>query len=266
MLSLTIGATGCGRIRFANSGVMHRRINAKTSFLAITFRYTPRRECEAARIRIEALSRANLFYAIPSSHQRHARQSNEQAVLDYAGNISQGPGQGGWVFDLSEAAIEDLVPVIGVVRAAVGSRAEFCGSAQARNLLFDHRTGEGNNLDRQRKLSENRYQLCRVSDHYHLLRSSSDDFFAQKRAASTFDQVQLGIDFIRAVDVDIDDGMLVERAQRDADGAGEFSSGVRCRDADHLQARSYAFAESQDSEIGGGTGAEADDVAISHQF
>ncbi len=103
------------------------------------------------------------------------------------------------------------IAVVGEVRTAVGACAQFYRRAERGNLFFDHRSRERNNFDRQRKFPEHGNQLAGIGDHDHLLRGCGNDFFAQQRAASAFDQIELRIDFVRAVDIDVDHGMLVER-------------------------------------------------------
>jgi hypothetical protein len=91
--------------------------------------------------------------------------------------------------------------------------------AEGNDFLLDYGSRKGNDLDGQRKFAEDGNKFCGVRNHYHFLRGGRDYLLAQQRAAAAFDQAQMRIEFIGAVDGDIDDGMLVERGQRNAGGA-----------------------------------------------
>ena len=62
----------------------------------------------------------------------------------------------------------------------------------------------GIDLDRQRKAAERSHPFGIVGDHDHAVRRRRDDLFAQQRAAAALDQVAARIDFVGAVDGQIE--------------------------------------------------------------
>ena len=88
--------------------------------------------------------------------------------------------------------------------------------SQGRNSLREQRLREGNDFDRQRKLAQHRDLLARVTDDDQLPGRRSDDLFPQQRAAAAFDEIQLRIEFVGAVDGDVDLLEFLERGQRNA--------------------------------------------------
>src|SRR5450631_218333 len=103
--------------------------------------------------------------------------------------------------------------------------------------------------------------LARVADHEETLRSGRNNFLAKQRAAATFDQIQLRINFIGAVHIDVNLGMLFERGQRDSQLFRKLLGFLRGRDSDNLQAVADAFTEKTNRKGGRRTGPQADDAS-----
>jgi len=68
---------------------------------------------------------SQLFHTISAADQCQARQPDKQSVLNHSWHAIQLPRQRRWIGDLSEAAIENLIAVVGQERTAVGLRAQL---------------------------------------------------------------------------------------------------------------------------------------------
>ena len=84
-----------------------------------------------------------------------------------------------------------------------------------------------------------------------------DDFFPQQRAAAAFDHVEIGIDFIGAVDGQVDARMMLECAERNAESLGIGFGGQRGGDGDDIAQLSAlnALGDAAGGEDGGTAGA-----------
>ena len=90
----------------------------------------------------------------------------------------------------------------------------------------------------------------------------SDDLLAQMGAATAFDEIEFGIDFIGAVNGDIDVRMLGEGRQRDAEFDGGRFGGERGGHAD--DASKLAALERKGDAAGGEDGGAAAAEANGH--
>jgi hypothetical protein len=61
------------------------------------------------------------------------------------------------------------------------------------------RRAEGSDLDRERESAEDRNPFRFIGDHDHLRRCGSDDFLAQQRRTTAFDQRQVRRNLVGAV-------------------------------------------------------------------
>src|SRR5579862_463961 len=109
------------------------------------------------------------------------------------------------------------MPLVGYEWLSIGLHAKFGCRSKRSNFFLNYRASEVDDLDRHRKLSECGDYFSRVRDYHHFLRSGRDNLLTQQCAASAFDQVQFGIDFVRAIDGDVDIRMLIERSQWNTD-------------------------------------------------
>jgi hypothetical protein len=128
------------------------------------------------------------------------------------------------------------------------------------------RQAERDDLDRQRKAAENIDPFGIVGDHDHAIRRRGNDLFAQQCASATLDEVEPGVDFVGAIDGQIEPIDIVERGQPNAAphriGAGRF----RGRHADDIKPGANPFAEKFDEMLRGRAGAEAEPHAVAHMF
>ena len=94
-----------------------------------------------------------------------------------------------------------------------------------------------------------------------------DDLLAEERSPAALDEVEVGVDLVGAVDREIDDGMLGQRRERDADLPRELRARARRRDAEHvLQVpRLHEHADAADREQRRAPRAEADDHPGAHE-
>src|ERR1035438_7173290 len=125
----------------------------------------------------------------------------------------------------------------------IASTAQRNLGAKGCDSLRNQRLGEGDDLDRKWELPEMRDLLAGIADEDESPRSGCDNFFAQQRAATAFDQIQLRIDFVGAINVDVELRVLIERGQRDSQLLGELLGFLRSGNADNLQAVADAVAE-----------------------
>ena len=101
-----------------------------------------------------------------------------------------------------------------------------------------------------------------VGDHDHAIRGRRHDLFAQQRAAAALDEVEIGIDFVGAIDRQIEPVDLIQRRQRNAAALGIGARRLRCRHADDLKPGAYPLAKQLDKMLGGRPGAEAELHAV----
>ena len=93
-------------------------------------------------------------------------------------------------------------------------------------------------------------------------RGGGNDFFVEERAAAAFDQVELRVELIGAVDGDVDLLDFVKIGERDAEFRGGFARVDRGGDAADFQPGFDAIADELDGVGGGRAGAEADDLTV----
>ena len=105
-----------------------------------------------------------------------------------------------------------------------------------------------------------------VRDHEHAVRRCGDDLFPQQCTAAALDEIEIGIDFVGAVDGQIEPVDIIERGQGNAAtvcvGPGRF----RCRYADDIEPGADPLAQQFDKMLRGRTGAKAEFHAIPHEF
>src|ERR1700719_4043058 len=105
-----------------------------------------------------------------------------------------------------EMSIHDPVAAIGDENVTVAAFSDpyLAGNAAIGERLFDcvPRRGEpeGDDLDRQRETAERLDPFCLVRDHDHALRGRRHDLFPEKSAAAALDEVERGVNFVGAID------------------------------------------------------------------
>ena len=134
------------------------------------------------------------------------RQAQEQPVSDHAGPGLQPAGQLFRLLDRPGDAVEDEIPLIGADGRGTWSHTERdLGLGQeSPEILGLVARSEGHHLDRQRTPgAQHRRQLALVGHDHDPAAGLSDDLLPQEGTASTLDEIQDGIDLVRAIDGDV---------------------------------------------------------------
>ena len=191
-----------------------------------------------------------------------ARHPDEQPVLNDAGAGFQLARQGGRTGDGTEVGVKDEVALVGLegtaaVHAQPRRRAE---GLQVSRLRFP---AEGDDLHRYCPgCPEPLDQFGIIDDDDEALGRLGDDLLAQVGAAAAFDEIERGIDFIGAVDGDIDARAFGQCRQWDAEFDGGPLGGERGGySADVGQ---FAAAERMGDAAGGENGGAAAAQAHDH--
>ena len=170
------------------------------------------------------------------------------------------------VGDGTEVGIEDPVAFVGDERRGVAT-AHHNSCAERFEVGALDRTRELQHLYRQRHLRTERGRRLRVVDDDHLAPTRlSDHLLAQERATVALDQIQRGIDFIGAVDGEVDDRVLDQRDEWDPDLRRVVCTHVGGGDADDVAQAAVAQrrTDGPDRPDRGGPGAETHDHARLH--
>ena len=127
-----------------------------------------------------------------------------------------------------EMQVDDEIPFV----CAIGffpRKAQRCAATQNieidQNFLnqgFGGLPSKRNNLNGQGEGPKTRYLFCRVGNHDHLIRSGCYDFFLQQSTTTTFDEVQVWVKLIRAVNREIQPFHLVQGFDCDANFTGKL--------------------------------------------
>ncbi len=136
------------------------------------------------------------------------------------------------------------------------------GGTELFDFAADERKSEGNHFDGNRETAEHRDLFAGICDDDEFFGGGCDHFFVEERAAAAFDEIEMRIEFVGAVDGDVDLLDFVEVGERDAEFSGGFARVDRRGDAADFQAGFDAVADELDGVGGGRTGTEADDLAI----
>ena len=107
-----------------------------------------------------------------------------------------------WVVDVQAAHIEDVLAVVGDIRLAV-SHAQAGVAAQGRKLADDACCGHRDDFHGQRESAKYRYAFAFIRDADETRALRRHDFFARERPAAALDHVAARVDFVGAIDVDI---------------------------------------------------------------
>ena len=90
-----------------------------------------------------------------------------------------------------------------------------------------------------------------------LFEAAATIFSRKQRSAATLDEPQLGIEFVRPVDGEVERGKLIQGGERHAVLLGQGARGFRRRDADHVETVTDPIGQQQHECPGGRAGAEA---------
>ena len=150
------------------------------------------------------------------ANQYDIRQVDKEAMLHHPGHAVQLVGQPNGIRNLSEAAVQNVMALVGGERLTGLVFSQDNGSAEGTDASGQQGLREGHHFDRQGKLSEHGNQLAGIGDDDHLTGSRGYDLFSQERPAATLDEIERRIDFIGAINGHIDLGTLLKGRQRNA--------------------------------------------------
>ena len=186
---------------------------------------------------------------------------DEEAVFDDARDVAEFAREGGWIGDAAEVAVEDVMALVGDEGLSV-FLAEDDGGAELFDFAADERESERDDFDGDREIAEHGDLFAGVGDDDELLGGGGHDFFVEERAAATFDEIEMRVELIGAVDGDVDLLDFVKIGERDAEFECGFAGVIRGGDAADFEAGFDAFADELDGVGGCRAGAKADDLAV----
>ena len=140
-----------------------------------------------------------------------------------------------------EAAIDDQVAVVRVVRLAVFGRAQGRVGAQIPEEGQVGAPGEGDHLNRERApLKQVGDALGVICDDDEALACAGDHLLPQQRAAEALDELKGWIDLVRAVDAEVKLGVIFQVRGRDPKLLAGCGGALRGGDADDVGQASFA--------------------------
>jgi phosphoglycolate phosphatase len=154
------------------------------------------------------------------------------------------------------------------VRAAAQLRGPGCIRGGGGRFHRAARGGkpERHDLDWKGRMAEQRHPFAVIGNHHHAGGRGGDDFLAQQRAPSSFDEGEIGRDLVGAVDGEIEFRRLVEGGERNAEALGMRVRDLRGRDADDVEPGAHARAEKLDEVSRRRAGAQAEPHAGVHEI
>ena len=118
----------------------------------------------------------------------------------------------------------------------------------------------------KRKGAEAANELALIGDDDHARGGCSDDLLAQQRAAAAFDEIEIVVGFVRAIDDEIERREVVELGDRDAERAGLLARALGGGRAGDLQAGADAFGEEIEERFGRAAGPEPELHAVADEI
>src|SRR6266498_1254510 len=166
-------------------------------------------------------SALDLYNSAIFADESHLCHSDEQSVLNHAGDSMQPGIETGRVGNLSEVAVQNVMSFIGDVGISVRVLAQRYLCPERFDPRLDQGLSEGNHFNRQGELAEMRNQLRGFGHYNKMLRCRCDNLFPQQCSAAALDQVQLRINLVSPVDVNVDDRIFLQSGKRDAELLGQ---------------------------------------------
>ena len=195
------------------------------------------------------------------SDEDDAGAVDEQAVLDDARDVTQFAREHRRIGDAAEIAVENVVAFVGDEGLSV-FLADDDGRAKLFDFAADEREREGDDFDGDRKIAEHGDLFTGIGDDNEFLGGGGDDFLVKERAAATFDEIELRVELVGAVDGYVDLLDFVEAGEGDAEFSGHRARVDRRGDAADFEAGLDAIADELDGIGGRRAGAKADNLAV----
>src|SRR5215470_4584230 len=179
--------------------------------------------CRSCHALLGVSGAAKLFDCPRFRHDDDVGHLYEEAVFHNAWHLAEGAGEAWRVGDFAEVAVEDVVAFIGDVGCIRFVLALHYLRTQIGDSFRNQRFGEGDDFDGDGKLPQHGDLLGGVGYDYQLKGGRGDDLFAKHRAAAALDQVQRRVEFVSAVDGDVDLLGVLESDERDPEFDGEIA-------------------------------------------
>jgi hypothetical protein len=199
------------------------------------------------------------------SDEDDAGAVDEQAVLDDARDVTQFAREHRRIGDAAEIAVENVVAFVGDEGLSVFLANDY-GGAELLDFAADKRQCEGDDFDGHGEAAEHRNLLAGVGDDDEFARGGRHHFFIEERAAAAFDQVELRVEFVGAVDGDVNVLDFVKAGEGDAEFSGHLARVDRGGDAADFEAGLDAITDELDCISGRRAGAEADNLAVLNEL
>ncbi len=172
--------------------------------------------------------------------------------------------------DGAERAVKDIVSPVSDERRRPSAQTDRPGEAKlaaARSICrrVDARP-KGTTSTGSGKAPSSATSLVESAITDHPFRGGGDDLLAQQRAAAALDQSELGIDFVRPVDRQIELQKVVQRGDRNAEAPRLTLSRFGGGDASNGKTGLDPLPDEIDEMAGGRAGAEAEPHAGPHEF
>lgn len=176
---------------------------------------------------------------------------------------------------LLEVQIDNVISIVGdgnlisiILVVGAGSHTEDGVASSNRGESRDGAEGvfvaEGRDLDGDGEArSESVAEFGFIDDDDEFVRADLDHLFAEEGSASALDEVEVGVDLIRAIDGHVELGVRVEGDEGDAELLGLLLGADRGGDGNDVfeLAGLEELAEALDGEVGGGARSEPHDHA-----
>ena len=183
----------------------------------------------------------HLDMAIAMADYNGVADIKEKPVFHHARNLVHDERQLSGLGDAPQVEVENIVPLVGD-KGPVAIHAQRARTAQDINIhqrLFDQGLGgfpaETDDFDRQRE-STQIFDLFRgIGNDHHAIGCRGNDLFLQQGTAAALDQVEVVIEFIRAVDGQVQPFHLFQGRDRHANILGQLRGAVRGRHPDDLE-------------------------------
>ena len=199
------------------------------------------------------------------SDKNDAGAVDKQTVLNDAGDVAKFARERWRVGDAAKVAIEDVMTFVGDEGFSIFLADDY-GSAELFDFAADKRQRERDDFDRYGETAEHRNLFAGIGDYDQFARSRCYNFFVKESAAATFDQVEMGVEFVGAIDRDVDMLDFIEVRERNAELSGHLSGVNRSGDAADLESGFDAITDELDGVGGRRAGAEANDLAILNEL
>src|SRR5580700_1773017 len=160
-------------------------------------------------------------HSIATADKNLPGESEEESVFDRADDMIEMVRDFLGVFHRAKRAVDDEISAIGYVGLGVPAHSQRWIPAELPEPSLRRLPAKLHDLDRHRHdRAETPYELRFVCNDGHAPARRRNDFFPQQRSAAAFDEVErAGLDFVSAVDDNIDLGLLGKGGERNSESS-----------------------------------------------